>query len=64
MSNTSVSVTDLYTVKEAAEYLGVSPSRIRQMISAKQIEPAMKRGPAWFIDKAELDRVKALREKK
>lgn len=38
------------TVNEAAEYLGISPQRVRALIKAQKL-PAVKRGRDWWIQK-------------
>ena len=45
---------DLLTTKEAAEYLGVSMARIRQLIGAAQV-CAQRNGKSWLVERASLD---------
>jgi excisionase family DNA binding protein len=54
---------DLLTVKEAAERLGVTTNRIRQMISAGDLK-AQKVGEEKLIAESEISRAEKLGEKK
>lgn len=47
------------TVQEAADALGVSPGRVRQLIVEKRIH-GQKFGPAWAISTAEVERFRQL----
>lgn len=48
------------TVAEAADALGVSPQRVRQLIAAGRLK-AEKKGRDWFIEPPDLE---AVRERK
>ena len=45
---------DYWTVKEAAELVGVSPSRIRQLLRSKQLSGIRITGRAWLVEKNSL----------
>jgi len=44
-----------WTVKELAEWVGLNPSRIRQLLLAGEIK-GHKRGPIWLVSNAEAQR--------
>lgn len=44
-----------WTVKELAEWVGLNPSRIRQLLLAGEIK-GHKRGPIWLVPSAEAQR--------
>jgi len=46
---------DLLTVEEAASRVGVSVSRIRQVLGEGRIAGAFKRGGAWWLPKGGLE---------
>lgn len=49
-----------YTITEAAKVIGLTPSRLRQMLGTGDLE-GMKAGPrAWLIPKKEVERLKKL----
>ena len=49
---------DYWTVKEAAELVGVSPSRIRQLLRSKQLSGIRITGRAWLVEKNSLTKRK------
>jgi excisionase family DNA binding protein len=51
---------NLLTVAQAADLLGISPQRVRQLISAGRLK-AEKAGRDWLIDPPDLE---AVRERK
>lgn len=49
---------DLMTSPEAAEFLGVSDARIRQLCAEGVFPGAVKRGRWWFVPRASLEAFK------
>jgi excisionase family DNA binding protein len=56
-------VESFVTVKEAAEILGLSDGRVRDLLGTGQL-PGTKRGGAWFIRRRDVFAFKALPEGK
>jgi excisionase family DNA binding protein len=48
----------LYTTQEVANQLGVSDSRIRNMIAAKQAQPLKQIGGTWMFTQSEIERLR------
>ncbi len=48
---------ELYTTQQAASMLGVSSSRIRQLIMLGEAKPLRKFGITWMFDRAEIERL-------
>ena len=54
---------ELLNVEEAAEVIGVTTGRVRQMLRDGEMHGKKANERAWMVDKAEVDRV-AAEEKK
>lgn len=49
----------LYSTREAAEALGITDSRLRQLIMRGEFTPKRRIGKAWVFDEVEIQELRA-----
>jgi predicted DNA-binding transcriptional regulator AlpA len=56
-----MSATKLYTTQQAAQIIGYSDSRLRQLIKQGRAKPKQRIGKSWVFTIAEVNRLRARR---